>query len=171
MKKRIVALAVLAVFALFAAYGETAEKTDAYASVDMGMKLEEVSRLLGAHEEREEGILAFPGGVLLSFYESGRIRAKALDFEDDGFVQTVEKIPLQAVQKLKQGALYEDVTALMGTEGTEIMRINLSDEDTPGVRRVLAWRDEAGMSIQALFELDSEAWVLFAVAGIEESAF
>ena len=47
------------------------------------------------------------------------------------------------------------------------MKINLADEENAGVRRVLVWKTEAGNVVQALFELDDNEWVLFAIAEVK----
>ena len=61
----------------------------------------------------------------------------------------------------------DDVTSAFGAEGLEIMKINLADEDDAGVRRVLVWKTEKNVVVQALFELDDNEWVLFAIAEVK----
>ena len=71
---------------------------------------------------------------------------------------------------LRQGASIESVEELMGGSGREIAMLRLSDEENAGSRRVLAWANEAGDAMEALFELDDGQWVLFAAVRIPAAA-
>ena len=50
--------------------------------------------------------------------------------------------------------------------GTELMRMNLSDEDDAGLRKLLAWKNPSGGVLEALFEQDDGEWILFAIGEI-----
>ena len=115
---------------------------------------------------QEGEYLLFSGEVLLAFYESGRLKAKAMAFEDVRDIAPAASLPMEKIKKLKQGTEIDKVQAMIGAEGLEIMRMNLSDEDSSGVRRVLAWKDDDGEAVEMLFELDDNEWVLFAVVEI-----
>ena len=61
----------------------------------------------------------------------------------------------------------DEVTEAFAAEGLEIMRINLADEENAGQRRVFVWKTNDGTVVQALFELDDNEWVLFAIAEVK----
>lgn len=100
--------------------------------------------------------------ALVSFYESGRLNAKCRLFNDVADVAAETDGAFDLVRKLKQGASLDRVTEILG-EGAEIMVINIADEDNPGMRKVLAWKDKQGGVLEALFEMDNGGWVLFAL--------
>ena len=157
--KRIFSLVLCAL--LLAASAET----DAYRAIDMTDTRETLAQRLGTPEETAEGYADF-GGVLCDFFESGRLRAKIRAFDDAKAIAARTDGDFAAAKKLKKGALLADVNAVMGGEGTEIMRINLSDEETSGVQMVLAWVSAQSNLMEALFELDDGEWTLFAVVEI-----
>lgn len=162
--KRILAFVLCLVLLAASAF---AEDTDAYGVIQMEDTLETVSQKLEKRGETEDGYADF-GGVLCAFFESGRLRAKIRAFDDVRDVAARADGDFEAAKKLKKGALLESVTSLMGGEGAEIMRINLSDEETSGVQIVLAWVNSASTVMEALFELDDGEWTLFAVVEITE---
>jgi len=128
----------------------------------MSFDFSDITALLG--EGIHEGdYVIFSGEAACAFYESGRLRAKAVVFDAITDIAPTAEIPLDNLRKLRQGAHIDEITTLFGCEGLEIMKINLSDEEESGVRRVLAWQTEEKISVQALFELDDGEWVLFAI--------
>ena len=156
MKKLTALLAV--VMLLCAAWAET----DAdYGRVEMTDTLETVVQKLNEPAWTQEGYADF-GGVLCAFYESGRLQAKAVKFDDIHAVAMATEVDFAPVRKLRQGTSIESVREIMGSEGTEIVRINPSDEENSGVMCVLAWKKEDGSVMQTLFEMEDGKWVLFA---------
>jgi len=117
--------------------------------------------------ETEDGYFLYENSVLCAFYESGRLQAKTRVFESICDAAPVADIPLSKLSSYKQGMTIDEVTEAFGAEGLEIMRINLADEENAGQRRVLAWQTDAGIAVQALFELDDNEWVLFAIAEVK----
>ena len=166
MKKRGLLLVLAILFAWNAcAFCESADEMPAYEQIEMSMTLEDVSLLLG--EGRAEGdYLVFAESVICAFYESGRLQAKAMAYESLSEISPETSASTESLKSLKQGKTMEEVTAVLGAEGAEIMSINLSDEEDAGVRRVLAWHYAAGGGVQALFEEDEGEWKLFAIVGI-----
>ena len=162
--KRLLALAVcLALIAVCAA----AEETDAYSLIEMTDTFETILEKLGA-PAANDGEYADFGGVLCAFFESGRLQAKLRRFDDVRSIAARANGDFAAAKRLKKGALLADVNAMMGGEGEEIMRINLSDEETSGVQTVLAWVNADSQVMEALFELDDGEWTLFAVVEITD---
>jgi hypothetical protein len=117
--------------------------------------------------ETEDGYFLLENEVLLSFYESGRLEAKTRFFENAADVSPIANIPLDKIAKYKQGMTIDEVTEAFAAEGLEIMRINLADEENAGQRRVFVWKTNDGTVVQALFELDDNEWVLFAIAEVK----
>ena len=162
--KRLLALAVcLALIAVCAA----AEETDAYSLIEMTDTFETISEKLGA-PAANDGEYADFGGVLCAFFDSGRLQAKMRGFDDVRSVAAPTNGDFAAAKRLKKGALLADVSAILGGEGEEIMRVNLSDEETSGVQTVLAWVNADSQVMEALFELDDGEWTLFAVVEITD---
>ena len=161
MKKFVFIMLVL-VLTMCAAFSEETF-LKAYERVEMNFTYEEISKLFGKCEE-QDGFFLFEDEVLCVFYESGRLQAKARVFDDLALLAPVAEYSSESLKKLKQGTSIEEVTEIFSVEGLEIMRINLSDEENPGVRRVLAWQNAEKANVQALFELDDGEWVLFAIA-------
>ena len=161
MKKTLALIVMLAaVLSLICCAEET---PSAYESIEMSFFKEDVIALFGEGTSDGE-YMVLNGEVACAFYESGRLMAKSLVFENIAEVAQEAEIPLEKIRKLKQGTHFDEVKALMGADGTEIMRINLSDEDNAGVRRVMAWQNAGKVSVQALFELDDGEWLLFTIA-------
>ena len=169
MKKLLAAL--LAMFiCLLPAISETAqtdsEIKDLYEQIEMSFTKAELDEKYGCIET-EEGYFLYENEILCAFYESGRLQAKSRAFENAGEIAPTANIPLTKLSSYKQGMTIEKVTEAFGCEGLEIMKINLADEENAGVRRVLVWKTEAGNVVQALFELDDNEWVLFAIAEVK----
>ncbi len=165
-------LLIMLVFCLGSCFSlaEEATPSDAPASVyeqiEMSAVKEEID-LLFEKEETEDGFFVYGGEALCAFYESGRLQAKARVFENVADLAPIANIPLDKISGYKQGMTIDDVTSAFGAEGLEIMKINLADEDDAGVRRVLVWKTEKNVVVQALFELDDNEWVLFAIAEVK----
>ena len=143
----------------------TALAETGYDEIDMKDTRETLISRYGEPAYTEEGYADF-GGVLCAFYESGRLQAKLMNFDDVVDVAALTEYDFAQAKKLRSGESIENVLVLMGGEGTEIARINLSDEDTSGVQRVLAWKNAKGNAMEMLFELDDGHWVLFAAVEI-----
>lgn len=154
---------MLLVFACAAALGE--EAISAYDDISMNESLSELVARLGEPLLTEDGYYDF-GGALVAAYESGRLKGKVLAFDDVIAVAAPSQADFTQAQSLRQGASIESVEALMGGPGREIARLRLSDEESSGFRLVLAWANEAGDAMEALFELDDNQWVLFAAVRI-----
>ena len=105
------------------------------------------------------------GDALLAFYESGRLQAKGLYYEDIREVAAMTEGDFALVRDFKQGTELKELTAILG-EGREIMCMNLADEDDAGQRRLYAWKDAEGNVLEALVELDDGEWLLFAIGEI-----
>ena len=141
------------------------EEIPMYERIEMDDTLETLTERYGEPVLTEDGYADF-GGALCAFFESGRLRAKIVSFETLSEVAQVSDADFSKAKGLKKGASEEEVNALFGGAGAEIMRINLSDEENSGVQRVDAWINADGNAVQALFELDDGKWVLFAVVEI-----
>ncbi len=161
-KALLVSLLLLA-FACAGAHGE--EAVSVYDDIAMTELLPELIARLGEPRRTEEGYLDF-GGALVAVYESGRLKGKILAFDDVTDAAAPSQADFTQAQSLRQGASIESVEALMGGPGREIARLRLSDEESAGSRLVLAWANEAGDVMEALFELDDNQWVLFAAVRI-----
>ena len=133
-----------------------------YIQIEMNETLTEIEAIFGEGTPTEEGYYVF-GDCLCAFYESGRLQSKTVYFEDIRQALIPGEYDFEFAEDLKQGASITVLTDKLG-EGTEIMQINLSDEDNPGVRKVLAWRDMNGNVLEALLELDDGEWTLFAIS-------
>ena len=157
MKKFLVMILVLLLAACCAAEG-------VYDALEMTATRETVASGFGKLTENGEYFEI--GDALVSFWESGRLQAKIRAFENAADAAALTGRSFDAVLKLKQGAPVDKLISDLG-EGTEIMMINLADEDKSGVRKVLAWKHEDGTVLEALLEMDSGEWVLFALTVIE----
>ena len=157
MKKLLCAELCCALLLSFAA-GESA-----YEQIEMASTLEEITLLFGEGEPVGE-YLAF-GDALCAFYESGRLTAKSLSYEDVREKAAMTQADFAKVRDFREGALLSNLTDILGP-GTEILRMNLSDEDNAGQRILLAWQNESGGVLEALFELDAGEWILFAIGEI-----
>lgn len=160
-------LAYLSVFCI-AFSEETAQdaSVDLYEQIEMSAVKDELDQAFEC-VQTEDGYILYENEVLCAFYESGRLMAKARAFENAADIAPVAGVPLEKLSSYKQGMTIEEVTDAFGAEGLEIMKINLADEDDAGVRRVLVWKTEANVVVQALFELDDNEWVLFAIAEVK----
>lgn len=167
MKKLfILTLCAVLVFSLFA----LGEEIPMYERIEMDDTLETLVEKFGEPVWTQEGYADF-GGALCAFFESGRLRAKIVPFEAFQEVAQFSKVDFSGAKGLKKGASEAEVNALFGGAGAEIMRINLSDEENSGVQRVDAWANEEGSAMQALFELDDGAWILFAIVETSKGGF
>lgn len=170
MKKAFsVVLAILMMLLSAAAETEAVEgeKTEElYSLIEMSSLKTELDALYES-AETDEGYFLFENEVLIAFYESGRLQAKIRVFENISDIAPVSNLPMDKLSSYKQGMTIDEVTEAFGKEGLEIMKINLADEDGAAVRRVLVWKTETGSIVQALFELDDNEWVLFAIAEVK----
>lgn len=169
MKKIICVLVAVLLISVFACAEETTPAEapdDLYSVIEMDAVKETLS---GQYDmaETEGGYFLLENEVLLAFYESGRLYAKARVFESAADIAPTANIPFNKLSSYKQGMTIDEVTSAFGAEGFEIMKINLADEDNAGVRRVLVWKNEENAVVQALFELDDNKWVLFAIAEVK----
>ena len=165
MKKRF--LALLAVLLMLpCAIAETDAPEDLYAIIEMTAVKAELDERYDCIET-EDGYFLYEGEVLCAFYESGRLQAKTRVFENVGDIAPVADLPIEKLSSYKQGMTLAEVTGAFGEEGLEIMKTNLADEENSGVRLVLVWKTENGDVVQALFELDDNEWVLFAIAEVK----
>ncbi len=164
--KKFIAL-IIAAFMMVSSFAvcEPIDPVSPYDRITMDMTDADVVALLGEGQEADAYLL-FAESVLCAFYESGRLHAKAIAFGDIRDIAPFANIPMDKLKKLKQGALLEDVIAMIGSEGLEIMALNIADEENAGQRRVLAWQDADGEAVQMLFELDDGGWKLFAAVEI-----
>ena len=138
------------------------EELPMYERIEMNDTLETLTERYGGPVLTEDGYADF-GGVLCAFFESGRLRAKIVSFDAISEAASFTDSDFSGARNLKKGAPEEEVNALFGGAGAEIMRINLSDEENSGVQRVDAWVNADGNAVQALFELEDGKWVLFAI--------
>ena len=168
--KRMVLL-VLVMLVYLAASGENAatpsEAVSAYDRIEMSMTKDEIAHLFDGVYDQDGEYIVFGGEVMCVFFESGRLQAKAKVFEDARDIAPVCAIPVKELSSYKQGMLISEVAEAFGSEGIEIMKINLADEDNAGVRRVFVWKTETNDCVQALFELDDNMWKLFAIAEVK----
>jgi len=134
-----------------------------YDALDMSLSRDSVEALYP--QLTPEGVYFRVDDALLCFFESGRLQAKCRAFENVADIAAETDASFDSVLGLKQGAKLERLTGVLG-EGTEIMLISIADEENPGSRMVLAWRDASGRVLEALFETDNGSWVLFALAQI-----
>ncbi len=169
MKKIICAVLFVLLVSVFAC-AEEATPAEAPAGLYDAIGMDAVKETLDGQYEMvgtEDGYYLLENEVLLAFYDSGRIYAKARVFESAADVAPTANLPLDKLSSYKQGMTIDEVTSAFGAEGLEIMKINLADEENAGVRRVLVWKTEADVVVQALFELDDNEWVLFAIAEVK----
>ena len=169
MKKVICVLLCVLFVSVFACAEEATPAeaiTGLYEQIEMSAVKEDLEAKFTL-TETEDGYFLLEDEVLLAFYESGRLQAKTRRFENAADVAPAADIPLDAISKYKQGMTIEEVTEAFGAEGLEIMRINLADEEDAGLRRVLVWKTDENVVVQALFELDDNEWVLFAIAEVK----
>lgn len=168
--KKIICVLLCALFISVFACAEETTPADApielYEQIEMSAVKEELE-VEFTLTETEDSYFLLENEVLLAFYESGRLQAKARFFENAADVAPAANIPLDKIAKYKQGMTIEKVTKAFGTEGLEIMKINLADEENAGLRRVLVWKTNENAVVQALFELDDNDWVLFAIAEVK----
>lgn len=151
--------------ALFLLLPTLARQEGGYESIQMSDSLAALCAAHGPLTPDENGMVDL-GEVLCRFYESGRLWGKVRAFENIGEVAMRVEGDFAAARKLHMGESLASVQALLGGEGTEIARLNLSDEENSGVQLVLAWQNGQGEVLEALFEQDDGEWVLFAVAAI-----
>lgn len=169
MKKAICVLLCTLFVSVFACAEEATPAEAAnglYEQIEMSAVREEIEKEFTL-TETEDGYFLMENEVLLAFYESGRLYAKARQFENAADIAPIANIPLEKIAGYKQGMTIEEVTEAFGAEGLEIMEINLADEENAGLRRVLVWKTEENVVVQALFELDDNEWVLFAIAEVK----
>lgn len=165
-------MGVLLLVLLISVFACAEEATPAEAPEDLydAIEMSDTREMLEARfelNETEDGYFILENQVLLAFFEGGRLQAKARVFENAGEIAPAAAVPLDKLPSYKQGKPIDEVTEAFGAEGFEIMKINLADEDNAGLRRVLVWKSETGAVVQALFELDDNRWVLFAIAEVK----
>ncbi|MBR4235338.1 MAG: hypothetical protein IKR85_04665 [Clostridia bacterium] len=136
---------------------------DNYSEIEMSASLDSLTEKYGQGEQCGDYIRF--GNALCAFYESGRLLAKARYFDDVREAAAFSEGNFAKASRLKYGTPLDEISALLG-EGCEIMRINLSDEDEPGHRIVLAWQNARGEVLEALLELEDDVWVLFALGDV-----
>ena len=155
---------VLLTLALMGAFAFSEQTASVYETVAMSDTLETITESLGEGEAVDDFIKY--GDALLVFYESGRLNAKGLYFDDVRDVAPMAQGNFALVRDFKQGTGLSEITALLG-QGKEIMARTLADEDDAGLRKLYAWQDANGHVLEALVELDDGEWVLFALGEIE----
>lgn len=165
--KRLLVLSVLLTFLFLAmpAGGEEdkAGEYSAYAQIRMTDTLDLIETQFGTGTAQGDYLLF--GDALCSFFESGRLQAKSLNYEDIREAAAQTQADFALVRDFKQGTHEEELVKALG-DGAEVMRMNLSDEEDAGLRKLLAWKNEAGSVLEALLELDDGEWVLFALGEI-----
>ena len=162
MKKAIVILLALVCLTATSFAGNETEES-IYARIEMSDNLEIIQARFG--EGIKEGDYYLFGDALTAFFDSGRIRAKSLAYDDIHTVAALTTADFALVRDFKQGTAQDQLFKFLG-KGREIMTINLSDKDNAGVRTLYAWKNEAGGILEALFELDGVDWILFALGEI-----
>ena len=160
-----VILFVLLISLICAVYAETQEMAlqSVYAQINMSDTQGTLTEKFGEGTPKD-GLILF-GDVLCVFFESGRLRAKSLSYDDIHAVAQPTGGDLSSVRALKQGTFEDELTMLLGS-GREILCMNLSDEEDAGLRKLLAWKNEKGTVLEALLELDDGKWILFAIGEI-----
>ena len=159
--KRIIC--IITALVLTCAFALSEDVTSVYETIQMSDTLNQIREKLGEGEEIDDFIRY--GDVLLAFYESGRLQAKGLYFDDISEVAAKTQADFALVRKFKQGTPLSELTAILG-EGKEIMTINLADEENANIRKLLAWQNEDGGILEALIELDDDEWLVFALGEI-----
>ena len=156
-------LVLLMSLSLFAAQGEDAAPENAYQKIKMSFTREDIETLFDEGIKQNEYIRF--DDVLCAFFESGRLQAKSLYYQDIRDVAAPTKGDFAAVRDKKQGTPEQELSDILG-EGTEVLRMNLSDEDDAGQRKLIAWKNAEGGVMEALFEIDDGEWILFALGEI-----
>ena len=168
MKRLICGILALMSF-LSAALCETAleaEEKSVYAALEMDETLASLTQKYG--EGIPDGEYLIFGDALCAFYEkSGRLRAKSLIYDDIREVAALAQADFSLVRDFKQGRELQDLIDILD-DGTEVLVMKLSDEDKAGTRKLICWKNESGGVLEALFELDSGKWILFALAEVKE---
>ena len=161
MKRLVLALALL-----YALLGSRALGEGEYEQIELHMTRQQLEAELSLEDAGEYWLC---GDALLAFYESGRLRAKFLNYESLDAVAPLSDAGFDEARKLRQGASIETLTQLLGP-GLELMLMNISDEDNAGVRRLLCWKDASGNVLEALLEQEDGQWVLFALGEVRAAA-
>ncbi len=169
MTKKYSAILLALMLALTCACALSEEERDAYSEVGMNETLKELTERYG--EPAPEGdLLVFADGFACTFFENGALRVKARVFTDVRDIASLSEADIKAkARSFKQGDSLEYVEAELGAAGAELMRVNISDAENSGVRRVLAWRDADGGALEMLFESEDGGWKLFYVVSVENN--
>ena len=94
-------------------------------------------------------------GFVGVFFDSGRLRAKALYYEDlRQLGQLSAATSIDQFASLNNNYTYEMVCGMLGGRSMEIMQIAQDSSLDPEIKRVFVWCDEKGNVVQILFKGD-----------------
>ena len=97
-------------------------------------------------------------GFVCVFYDTGKLRAKALLYEDARQFGAISKSTgLNNVTSLSKSTTFEMCRGLLGGRGIEIMQIAQDTSADPEIKRVFDWVDEAGENVvEILFNANEQ---------------
>ncbi len=135
-----------------------------YNQVKFGDTLASVTALLGEPEaeENENGttyvwVMEDGYGVAGVFFDSGKLRAKALYYKD---LRQLGKLSsatsIDQFTSLNKNYTYEMTCGMLGGRSMEIMQIAQDSSAEPEIKRVFVWGNEKGDCIQVLFSGDEK---------------
>ncbi len=135
-----------------------------YNKVSIGDTLEQLTELLGEPtiEETENGQnyvwrTEDGYGVAAVFFDSGRLRAKVLYYDD---LRQLGKLSnatgIDQFTHLNKNYTYEMACGLLGGRSMEIAQVAQDSSADPEVKRVFVWCNEKGDCIQVLFTGDEK---------------
>ncbi len=92
-------------------------------------------------------------GFAAVFFDSGRLRAKALYYKDIRQLgQLSNATNISGFSSLSSSYTFEMTCGLLGGRAMEIMQIAQDSSAEPEVKRVFAWVTEKGDCVQVLFK-------------------
>ncbi len=135
-----------------------------YNQVKFGDTLNGLTELLGEpkKEETDNGTTYIwemddGYGVAAVFFDSGKLRAKALYYKD---LRQLGKLSaatsIQQFTNLNKNYTYEMTCGMLGGRSMEIMQVAQDSSAEPEIKRVFVWCNEKGDCVQVLFTGDEK---------------
>lgn len=136
-----------------------------YIQVSIGDTLADLTAKFGeptSVEERDEGSIyswkmADGYGFAAAFFDSGRLRAKVVHYED---IRQLSKLSaatgLDYVSMLSKEYTFEMVNNTMGGSAMEIAQFAQDGSVNPEVKTLYAWLTEGGSCVQILFSAEGK---------------
>ena len=130
-----------------------------YNQVNIGDTLQSITERFGEpeREENENGEsyvwkMDDGYGVACVFFESGKLRAKGVYYEDlRQFGRLSNSTSIENFTQLNSNYTFEMACGVLGGRAMEILQIAQDTSADPEVKRVFVWSDEKGDLVQILF--------------------